>query len=119
MAKIDFNQIDQAAVQACGGLGSLPVELHAYHGAHGLMLKIDNNFKLFFIPHPKTLDYVLLGPNNKHVTRGLVINTGGKTTSFQKAILACEEYMSTVGTTLTYGSINLKTISGVNRATCP
>lgn len=119
MAKTASDQIDQAAVQACGGLGSLPVEPRAYHGARGFMLKIDDNFKLFFVPHPKTLDYVLLGPNNKHVTQGLVINTGGKTTSFQNAILACEEYMSAVGTALTYGSINLKTVSGVNRATCP
>lgn len=97
---------------ACGDYAALGFEPRRYRGTNGLMLVVDDNFKLFCVPHPKTMDYVLLGPNGRIASRGLVVNRPGGD-SFVLAVQGAEDYLSKTGTMHTYASINLKAKTGV------
>lgn len=109
-------QFSEDILRACGDYASVGFQPLRYRRRNGLMLVIDDNFKIFCMPFIKTMDYELLGPSGKVVERGMAVNRPGKN-NFHTIIQAAERYLSKTGTMYTYASINLKTKTGVGPLT--
>lgn len=87
-----------------------------YRGSEAYSRKIDDNFKLVLIPHPRTMDYLLTGDHGRILHHGLV-TADGPGDPVVRVVQEVEEHMSRTGTMYTYGSINLKTATGIGPLT--
>lgn len=107
-------RLDPNTVAAYGDPDKYGFRPRRYRHVNGLMLEIDDNFKLFCVPHPRTMDFTLLGPGVKVASRGIVV-AGSGLDGFQAVIRAVGDYLSKTGTMHTYASINLTSKTGVGR----
>lgn len=106
--------IDPAILDSHGDYKKYGFEPKSRRHTPGLQLRIDDNFKIFCVPHLTCVNFSIIATKGKIVKNGFVTKIDGQD-SFKNVIRRVAEYLSEIGTKYTYASINLTSATGVSR----